>query len=539
MIYLGKGHPFGFKQFYAALLERKKLVISEETAARLNATRAFVNHLLSNNIKVYGITTGFADLRHQSIAPECAAKLSCNLIESHDAGIGETLPKDLILGAMIVRASSLAKGYSGFQLSSLQTLLSMIEKGIIPHVPKTASLGASGDLAFLARVGRAMMGKDVPVWYKGSTVLASEALKDSGIPVFEPQAKEGLAMTNGTAFMIAGLAIGYMDLINALENILALQGLFLNSVGAIDAAFNECMQEVRKQSGQSMIAKTLSAHFTDSPFIDFSGIQDDYCIRCLPQLLGSKIEAIIEQRDKIEIELDAVTDNPLIFRAEEISADVHKSRVHTFENESWVILSGGNFHGECITTVCDIIASANAKIALTLERQITYMLNPFRNKSKLPTYLIPNASDVGMCSGYMIAQYTANALTQKITQLGTPTGIFNITSANESEDIVSYGATAVERLLEQIALIKQLNTIYCCVALQAYALTREKALAQGKTIPATLLAEQLFTIAISSGMMYPSLNDKSFEIRYAEAEKLLSSKALGTLMGNPLSYKNA
>jgi histidine ammonia-lyase len=540
MIYLGKDHPFGLKHLQAVLSGDMQLGLTPQATLRLNDTRAFVDHLLSNNIKVYGITTGFADLRHQAIDPTRAAELSCNLIQSHDAGIGASLPQDLIFAAMVVRASSLAKGHSGFQLESLKTLMDMIRMRIIPLVPKTGSLGASGDLAFLARVGRAMMGQDVPVWYDDKIMPAKAALQLAGIRPFSPTAKEGLAMTNGTSFMIAGLAIAYTDLILCLENILAMQGLFLNSIGAIDAAFNACIQDVRKQQGQSLVAKIIYRHFENSPFIDFHGVQDDYCIRCMPQLLGSKIEAIMEQKHKIENELDAVTDNPLLFHEDEISPDVHPDRVHLFNDERWVVLSGGNFHGECITTICDIIASANAKIALTLERQITYMLNPYRNKSKLPTYLIPVESDIGLRSGYMITQYTANALTQKIAQLGMPTSIFNITSANESEDVVSYGATAVERLLEQIALLKEFNSIYCCVALQAYALTRKKKIRAGVHIPESLLAEQIFhTAATSMDIAHPFLEEESFENRYAKASNLLSSQALAAAIGNPLSKELA
>ena len=536
MIYLGKQHPFGLKQFKEALYGEKSLQLCPQAAERLNETRAFVDHLLKNNIKVYGLTTGFADLRHQAVDPLRASQLSYNLIQSHDAGIGAPLSRKVTLGAMIVRASSLAKGHSGFQLSSLETLLAMIDEEIIPLVPKTGSLGASGDLAFLARMGRAMMGDDVPVWYKDSITSAKKALHQAGIKPFCPKAKEGLAVTNGTSFMISALAIAYLELILEFENILAMQGLFLNSIAAIDAAFNACMQQVRGQKGQTQVAKILSRHFQNSPFIDFVGVQDDYCIRCLPQLLGPKMELVLEQKAKIQNELNAVTDNPLLFKEEEISSDVSLERILHFSGQRWAVLSGGNFHGECITTICDVICGANAKIALTLERQITYMLNPYRNRKQLPAYLIANSQDIGLLSGYMITQYTANALAQKICQLAIPTAIFNITSANESEDVVSYGATAVERLREQIKLLKEFNAIYLCVSLQAYAIARMQKIQANKIVPSSLLAEQLFQYALAhTGDEYPYVQDQSFDIRYQKAALLLSSGAMGQLINHPLS----
>lgn len=536
MISLGKRYSFGLKEFKEAVYGKKQICLCSSAIQRLEETRLFIDHLLANNVKVYGLTTGFADLRHQSVDPEQAAQLSTNLIESHDAGIGSSLDYNTILGAMIVRASSLAKGHSGFQVSSLKTLLAMIHHKIIPLVPKTGSLGASGDLAYLARISRAMMGAEVPVWFKGSLTTAAAALQEAKISPFVPLAKEGLAMTNGTSFMTSSLALAYLQELHELENILAMQGLFLNSIGAIDAAFNDCIQEVRHQTGQRNVAKILSEHFVNSSFIDLIGVQDDYCIRCLPQIFGSKIEVILEQYRKIEGELDAVTDNPLLFKENEISGDVALQRILFFEGERWVVLSGGNFHGEVLTTISDIICAANAKIALTLERQITYMLNPFRNKNRLPTYLIPHSSEIGLSSGYMITQYTANALAQKIAQFGIPTSIFNITSANESEDVVSYGATAVERLLQQIQLLKELNVIYLCVSLQAYAIAREKKIKEGSTIHPELLAERVFQLARScDGETYPFTKDQNFEKRYQNASQLLATDQLRQIIAFPLA----
>lgn len=536
MVLIGKKHKFGILQFRNIVFNNKTRVeICPDTLEDLQKTRDFIDFLLKNDIEVYGVTTGLADLRNQKINPMDASRFSANLIESHDAGIGVPIPQDVTLGAMAARASSLAKGYSGFQMKSLETLVQMINKRIIPQIPKTGSLGASGDLAFLARMARAMKGDDVPVWYKNKTMSAKKALEMADIQPFEPLAKEGLAVTNGTSFIISMLSIAYLRQLNELENILALQGLFLNAIRSTGSAFSESVHQVRNHVGQTFIAKTLSKHFQFSSFSDPTSVQDDYCIRCVPQIFGPKIEIILEQFEKIEAELNSVTDNPLFFRGAEISSDMDPSRIWSVNNELWTVLSGGNFHGECLTTIADTICASNAKIAYTLERQITYMLNPDRNKKRLPIYLITNASQPGLLSGYMITQYTANALVQRIAQLGTPTTIFNITSGNEAEDVVSYGSTAAERLLEQLQYLRELNAIYLTVAVQAYSITRAAELSFGNTISPQLLAEQIFEkIQDFTEEEYPTSKEENFERRYSQASKILDTGILQSIMGNPL-----
>jgi histidine ammonia-lyase len=411
----------------------------------------------------------------------------------------------------------------------------MINNRIIPQIPKTGSLGASGDLAFLARMARAMKGDDVPVWYKNQTMSARKALKIAGIQPFEPLAKEGLAITNGTSFIISMLSKAYLQQLNELENILALQGLFFNAIGATNTAFNQSIHKIRDHTGQMLVSQILSKHFEYTTFSDPSRVQDDYCIRCLPQIFGPKIEIIIEQYEKIQTELNAVTDNPLFFKGEEISNDVDPKKIWSVNNECWTVLSGGNFHGECLTTIADTLCASNAKIAFTLERQISYMLNPYRNRNHLPIHLITDTSKTGLLSGYMITQYTANALVQRIAQLGTPTTIFNITSGNETEDIVSYGSTAAERLLEQLQYLHELNAIYLTVATQAYSISRMAHLAKGKAISKKLLAEQIFQkIQDITEEEYPTLKDENFERRYSQAFKTLDSGILQLIMKNPL-----
>jgi len=429
---------------------------------------------------------------------------------------------------MLIRAVSLAKGHSGFSEKSLMVLLNMINEDIIPEIPCHGSLGASGDLAYFARLGRAMLKDPVYVVHKGVRKTADQALDECGIEPFKPLSKEGLALINGTSFMASMLAIAMEKELKILETSMGLQALFLNSVGALESAFLDCIQEVRKQEGQKDIAKILLSFLYNSPFTNRNNVQDDYSIRCLPQIIGPKLELILSQAKVVERELNAVTDNPLIFLNEEISDAIHPDLKMEFEGDQWAILSCGNFHGEYQAVAADAIATANAKIALTFERQITYCLNPKRNQFSLPCYLIKDASKKGLMSGLMITQYTANAVSQKIAQLGIPASIFNITSANESEDIVSYGATAGMRLLEQLEYMEQLNAIYATVVMQAYALKREE-----KQISSLLISEHIF-ILLQKKMenSFPILTDTAFD-QYDRIRKALDDLDIPNLINRP------
>jgi histidine ammonia-lyase len=505
-----------FSQF---LSQEHALSLHDGLAERLQETRHFIDELLSKKIKVYGLTTGFADLRNTAVDSDKAALLSENMIRSHDAGIGSSLAPEVTLGAMYLRAHSLSKGYSGFSIESLQTLLGMINARIIPEIPATGSLGASGDLAFLARLGRAMMGDPVQVGYRGERMLAGRALHLAGISPMQPKAKEGLALTNGTSFMASMLASAYLREERLLGNLFSVVGLFLNATSAIDAAFYEMVQTVRYQTGQLRVAEIFRPFLTEA---NSAEVQNDYCIRCLPQILGPKLEIILEQKGKVERELNAITDNPLIFRGSEISPDVDPSRILSFRGVDWAVISGGNFHGETSGTVADTLAIANAKIALTLERQLTYLLNPFRNGGKFPIYLVADPKRAGFLSGYMISQYTGNALAHKISLLAHPASTTNITSANESEDVVSYGATAAQKLLDQMQHMEELLAIHLLTTAQAYSLVREK---RERRNP---LCEEIFE-KIQARIPFPQTEDESFDQKYAAALSLLES---GILINN-------
>lgn len=478
---------------------------------------------------LYGITTGFGSLRKHFISHKLSSTLSKNLILSHDAGIGSPLSNEITLGAMILRAHSLGKGYSGFSSEGLSNLVSMINNRIIPEIPSHGSLGASGDLAFLARLGHAMMGGEVPVEYKGQKTSASKALQSAGIQKFEPKSKEGLALINGTSFMASMLAIAYSKEEALLESLFATTGVFLNAVGAAPTPFFDSTQFVRNQLGQTVVAQLVKPFFSKPDSKGFENVQDDYCIRCIPQIFGPRVEFILNQKSIIEREINAVTDNPLIFKGSQITPDIDRTCRYSFNDETWAVLSGGNFHGENLTTVADGIALANAKFALTIERQITYMLNSWRNRNHLPDYLIPNSEEAGLKSGFMIPHYTANAIVHKICLIAQPSSLMNCTSGNEAEDIVSYGATACNKLLDQISLVEELLVIYLLTALQAYSIARKNYHSKNEIV------EEIFK-SIQDQISLPILNDEDFRQKYDTISSFISSGKLRKLAGFPLEH---
>lgn len=534
---LGHTRVFTIEDFISVINRKKTISLDESSAIRLDETREFVNYLLKNQIKVYGLTTGFADLRDKSVSASEASQLSSNILLSHDAAIGESLDLDIIRGAMVLRANALSKGYSGFERDSLQTLISMINADIIPEIPSTGSLGASGDLALLARLGRAMQGSsEVQVYVKNEKMTAKQALEKFNIKPFNPTAKEGLALTNGTSFMASALAVAYTKQLHLYENIFALINLYLSATHSIDAAFNASIQRVRKQEGQEHVADIIRSTLQDSPLIDQESVQDDYSQRCIPQIFGPKIEDFLHLSSQVFNELDAVTDNPLIFRNNEISPDVSKKRIISYKDQNWTVLSGGNFHGEVIAKTADELVAFNPKIALTLERHLTFLNNPARNKGQFPSYLIENEKKIGLQSGFMIPQYVANALTQKICSLANPVTNFNLTSANESEDIVSYGNSATEKLLHQLKLMEQLSSVYLVCVSQAYSITKRKYEEFNGKLNPNIISEKLFN-EVQSFIHFPINQDVSFDALYKQMTLLLQSGKFREIIDRPLEKK--
>ena len=482
------------------------LSVSSPVKERLALVGECISHCQKNGHVIYGLTTGFASLRNTPVSPEEANKLSEHIIRSHDAGIGEIIDQDITKRAMILAAQKLAKGHSGFTIEGLKTLVEMIKANIISDVCEFGSLGASGDLAPLARVGMAMMGdKNTPVSYNGEKMSAYEALQKAGIAPWEPKAKEGLALTNGTHFTAAGLSFAIDKLDSMVNKFMELQKLYLVLVNANPDAFSIEVNEVRNNPNQIRVARELREVFvgfdqTDQP----PDIQNDYDIRCAPQALAPFFAQIEWSRAVLEHELNAVTDNPIIFLNQEIE---NKNGAFLFTDKKGIVheakvLSGGNFHAGPIAAKLANLTVQITQLGHLLDAQAQYILDP-KNNHGFPAYLTPNP---GLNSGFMILQYTMASLLSLVQNPSLPY-LSNQVSGNRSEDVTSLGWTQFLSLKATIDKINQMMTIYTTILIQAWHLKDHTNIS--KDHPIRIVMEKLTTDLNSQ---LPIKNDKDMQL---------------------------
>ena len=417
-----------------------RVEISDEAWARVARSRAAVEQFVERGDVVYGITTGFGHFRDRQIGPDETAALQRNLIRSHAAGVGPHLPQEAVRALMVVRANTLAKGYSGLRPATLQTLIDMLNQGVHPVIPEQGSLGTSGDLAPLAHMTLVLIGEGEAT-FEGETLSGGEALARAGIAPVELAAKEGLALVNGTAFM-AGLGTlvthGASNLVHAADIAGALSLEALN--GSTDP-FDPRIQAVRPHPRQIEAAGYIRKLLDGSQFIrsqhDPRRVQDAYSLRCIPQVHGAVHDAVAYARWALEIEINSATDNPLIFS----------------EEDGPVALSGGNFHGELMAMSMDYLAMGLTELGNISERRLNRLVDADLNGGLLPDFLTEHG---GLNSGFMIAHYTAAALTSENKVLAHPACVDTVPTSANTEDHQSMGGTAVRHARD---VLKNVETI--------------------------------------------------------------------------------
>ncbi|MBA46304.1 MAG: histidine ammonia-lyase [Euryarchaeota archaeon] len=414
-----------------------QIELSENARSKVEKAREAVDEIVTSGRPAYGINTGFGDLVSVAISSEDLTNLQENLVRSHACGMGESMDPAHVLGMMTIRVNSLLVGNSGIRWSTIQTLVSMIQARIAPVVPRIGSLGASGDLAPLSHMSLGLMGEGMVDVNNGNTWVrmdASKALSDAGIEPIKLAAKEGLSLINGTSQMCVWLCIAYekiSSLISASEVALALS---IEAVHASVSPFDERIHSVRPHKGQlqtaSRIRYLLSESSNMESHADCEKVQDAYSFRCSPQVIGAVRDVLDNVNDTLSIELNSVTDNPLIFVSDE-SVDV---------------VSGGNFHGEILGMRADSAHLAIHELASISERRIAKLLDP--STTGLPAFL---AEDPGLNSGLMILQYSAAAAISEIRATLGPATATNIVVSGQQEDHVSMGATASWLLVQSIS----------------------------------------------------------------------------------------
>jgi histidine ammonia-lyase len=407
---------------------------------RIDHAREYVERLLAENAVVYGVTTGFGKFSDVRVSGDDARTLQRNLVFSHCCGVGDPLGPEETRAMMLLRANVLAKGYSGARLVILETLLVALNAGVLPVIPRKGSVGACGDLAPLAHLTAVLIGEGEAV-FQGRRMPGGEALRAAGIQPVVLEAKEGLALINGTQMMTA---VGVLSLLEA-ESISKVADVACAQ--AIDALrgtrtpFLDITHRVRPHRGQAATARNLLRLLEGSEIMasheGCSKVQDAYSLRCAPQVHGAAKDSLGFVRRVLEVEVNAATDNPLVFAEEER------------------VISGGNFHGQPLSQAMDFLTIALVQLANISERRVECMMDP-STSDHLPAFLTPNG---GLNSGLMIAQVTAAALVSESKTLAHPACVDSIPTSANKEDFVSMGAFAALKAREVVGNVLRVVAI--------------------------------------------------------------------------------
>jgi histidine ammonia-lyase len=426
--------------------QRVTVEISAAGRQQLAASRAIVDKLLDSAKPVYGISTGFGNLSQIWISPEEREALQRNLILSHAAGVGDYLPEDVVRAAMLMRANSLVKGYSGIRSATVEQLLELLNRGVYPAVPSKGSVGASGDLSPLSHIALVLMGEG-KAFVAGKLVTGAEALSAAGLSPIAFAAKEGLALINGTQIMTAVGALVVHDAALLMKAADIAAAMSLEALRGTRTAYDERISRIRPHPGQLATSANLLKLTDDSRIMEShehcDKVQDAYSLRCVPQVHGASKDAVRRARETIEIEMNSATDNPLIFP------------------DTGEVISGGNFHGQPVALVMDYLKTALAEIGSIAERRVNRMLDA--HLSDLPPFL---TAYPGVDSGLMITQYTAAALVSENKVLAHPACVDSIPTSANQEDHVSMGTIAARQSREILENVRHVIAIEMLVAAQ-------------------------------------------------------------------------
>jgi histidine ammonia-lyase len=402
--------------------------LDSDDRARIEAARAVIEAAVASDQPVYGVTTGFGQLASVRVPPAEAERLQVNLLRSHAVGAGPPLDVEVVRGMLFLLAASLRRGHSGARIELVELVLGLLERGVIPVIPSRGSVGSSGDLAPLAHLGLVLIGEGEAT-FAGQRMPGGQALARAGLEPLSLTAKEGLALINGTHLMAAAGALAVRDAGRLLEAAIVAVALSLEAFKGSTVPFDERLHAVRPQPGPGRVAARLRELLAGSEVVashaDCGRVQDPYTLRCAPQVIGAVDDALRYVAGAIERELEAVTDNPLVF------PDSGDGR------GAGDVLAGGSFHGQPLALPLDHLALALCELASFSERRIYALLSP--SYAGLPPFLSPQP---GLGSGLMIAQYAAAALVNECQVLSHPAGAGSIPTSAGTEDFNSMGALA-------------------------------------------------------------------------------------------------
>ncbi len=427
--------------------EGSEIRLNESCIPAIEASAALVEKAAQGDEPVYGVNTGFGKLANKRIAPEDTATLQRNLILSHCCGVGDPLGDSAVRLIMVLKLISLGRGVSGVRLQTIRQLEEMLNKGVIPVIPSQGSVGASGDLAPLAHMTAVMIGAG-EAHYQGKRMAGDHALKAAGLEPITLGPKEGLGLINGTQTSTALALIGVFDAFHFAQSSLVTGALSTDAAMGSSAPFRAEIHAVRGHQGQQDAAAFLRAimdgsQIRESHSEDDERVQDPYCIRCQPQVVGACIDLLRQAANTLEIEANAATDNPLVF-------------------EDGSIVSGGNFHAEPVAFAADQIALAIAELGSIAQRRVALMVDPTLSYG-LPAFLTP---DPGVNSGYMIAEVTTAALMSENKQKASPCSVDSTPTSANQEDHVSMACHAAYRLISMNQNLSRILGVELLTAIQ-------------------------------------------------------------------------
>lgn len=459
------GNDLTLEDLQQVVQNKRPVLLAPDAREAVETARAIVDDLVANDRVAYAITTGVGQLSDVRISHEQVRELQINLVRSHSVGVGEPLSEAESRAMMLLRANSLAKGFSGVRPVIIDTLCEMLNRGVHPVIPSQGSVGASGDLAPLSHLALVLIGEGEAI-FEGKRLPGSEALKKAQVKPVVLEAKEAISLINGTQCM---LAVGTLALIDA--EILAdtadvLGSMSLDALRGTDVAFDERIHRVRPHPGQVKVAANLR-HMLEGSQIreshrgpECKKVQDAYSMRCMPQVHGAVRDTLTHAREIFEIEMNSAVDNPLVFPEKRpLGAPARKPG----EPITGDVISGGNFHGEPIAFALDFMAVALTALAGISERRIERLVNPSLNEG-LPPFLAPTA---GLNSGFMMPQVTAAALVSENKVLAHPASADSITTSGNKEDYVSMGMAGALKLKRVITNVRNVLAIEALAAAQA------------------------------------------------------------------------
>ena len=439
------GHSLTVEQLVNTARRGAPVKLSEKAVGRINRASGLIENWIASNRVVYGVTTGFGDLATVKVDADRTRLLQENLIRSHAVGVGSPLPVDVVRAIMLLRLNGLLCGYSGITLETLTQLVNFLNLGITPVVPEQGSVGASGDLCPLSHIAAGLLGEG-EVFYNGKKMKALEAMSQAGIKPIRLHPKEGLALNNGTAALTGLAVLALYDALKLQKNADIIGALSLEALHGVPYAFDARTHALRPHTGQIRVAGNIRRLIEGSEIIEkYKGarVQDAYSLRCMPQVHGASRDALEYVKSKIEIEMNSVTDNPLVFPDDEEA------------------LSGGNFHGQPIALAMDFFAIAVSEYGSISERRCARMVD--KNLSNgLPPFVI---NDSGVNSGFMITQYTAAAVVSENKTLTHPASVDSIPTSANQEDHVSMGYWAslkATRVLRNVEKVLGIEAMIAC-----------------------------------------------------------------------------